>query len=159
MSCPAGLADYYFLFPRTEINQLEHVYEGPVLLTTANGNEMEVSNMETREPNSISTTYLSRIEPAIEPVSLRYDFGYDMLHRELSTQKKLNHSLQHCPERLHPKPVRMRTPAAGWTELPIKPSKASDQELPTAIDAILTWYTAVVDPTSSRYCHLLEDDL
>ena len=125
-SCADGLPDYYFVFPRSEINQFEKVYEDAVHQIRINGNEMELAKFETRVISSISTIYLLRTAPAIGPLSMRYDSGYDMLHREFSAEKKLNHSLENCPERLHPKSVRMWTPTAGWVDLPIKAAKASD---------------------------------
>ncbi|MGH9830913.1 MAG: hypothetical protein ACREDR_47515, partial [Blastocatellia bacterium] len=67
-----------------------------------------------------------RADAGFQPVSLRYDSSYDMLHRQLSSEHKLNHSLADCPERLHPKPVRLWTPSSGWTELKFPPAKASD---------------------------------
>ena len=93
---------------------------------TVTNEGIEVFKFEREPVNGSETIYAFRTQPAIEPVSLRYDTPYDMLHRELSAQGKLNHSLQDCPERLHPKPLRMWTPTGGWTELQIKPSKASD---------------------------------
>jgi hypothetical protein len=126
VSCPEGLPDYYFIFPRTEINEAERVYEDSLRIIRLNSEGMEIRTSELNKTDDAGTIYLFRTQPAIEPVSLRYDSAYDMLHRELSAQKKLNHSLEDCPERLHPKPVRMWTPTAGWTDLPLKPSKATD---------------------------------
>jgi hypothetical protein len=126
MSCPSGDPDYYFVFPRTEINLNEKVYENAVRQIDVPGDAIKVYNAQTLNPGSDRVIYSLRIRPTTELVSVRYDSGYDMLHRELSAQKKLDHSLENCPERLHPKPARMWTPAAGWVNLPVKPAKASD---------------------------------
>lgn len=126
VSCTEGSPDYYFVFPRTEINHFEKVYEDSVRRMEVTTEGIEVFKHEDLGLEGPQTIYSFRMQPPIEPVSLRYNSDYDMLHRELSTQKKLNHSLEDCPERLHPKPVRMWTPVGGWTELPIKPFKATD---------------------------------
>jgi hypothetical protein len=126
VSCQPGNPDYYLVFPRTEINQLEKFPEDPVRRVNVTEEGIEVFKSEVETVKGAKAIYSLRVEPAIEPVSLRYDTDYDMLHRELSTQKKLNHSLEDCPERLHPKPVRMWTPTGGWTELHFKSAKASD---------------------------------
>ena len=126
MNCPSGDPDYYFVFPRTEINLTERVYENSVRQIDVPGDAIEVYNAQTIDPDSNRVVYSLRIQPSPEIVSLRYDSGYDMLHRELSAQKKLDHSLKIAPNELHPKPVRMWTPASGWVDLPVKPAKASD---------------------------------
>ncbi|HLW97030.1 MAG TPA: hypothetical protein VKR82_00165 [Candidatus Acidoferrales bacterium] len=127
VSCQAGAPDYYFVFPGTEINRLEKEPEDSVRAVIVTEQGIEVFKDE-REPihGGGATIYSFRTQPSIEPVSLRYDTPYDMLHRELSAQGKLSHSLENCPERLHPKPVRMWTPVGGWTEIQLKPMKASD---------------------------------
>jgi hypothetical protein len=126
VNCQEGAPDYYFVFPRSEINRIEKVYEDPVRRLSVTGQGIEVYKYELRNVEGVETYYSLRTEPTIEPVSLRYGSDYDMMHRDLSAQKKLDHSLENCPERLHPKPVRMWTPAGGWIELAFKPSKATD---------------------------------
>jgi len=126
VSCADGAPDYYFVFPRSEINQVEKVHEDPVRRTKVTGQGIEVFKYELRDVEGVETFYSLRTEPTIEPVSLRYGSDYDMLHRQLSAQKKLDHSLDACPERLHPKPIRMWTPTSGWTDVRLKPSRSSD---------------------------------
>lgn len=126
VSCPEGFPDYYFVFPRSEINEMSGIYQDPVRGVTVSGEEIEISKAERQKAGGVRTIYEFRTEPRIEVVSLRYDSSYDMLHRELSAQKKLGHSLDNCPERIHPKPVKVWTPTAGWTELAVKPAKATE---------------------------------
>jgi hypothetical protein len=125
-SCQAGAPDYYFVFPRSEINQLEKEPEDSVRAVIVTDQGIEVRKFEREPINGSATIYTFRTQPSIEPVSVRYDTPYDMLHRELSAQGKLNHSLENCPERLHPMPVRLWTPSGGWTEFNFKHAKASD---------------------------------
>ncbi len=126
VNCPAGAPDYYFVFPRTEINKVKKAPEDPVRSVNVTDGGLEIFKSELETVEGPKAIYYFRIGPNLEPVSLRYDSGYDMLHRDLSAQTKLDHSLENCPERLNPKPVRLWTPNGGWAELRFKPSKASD---------------------------------
>ena len=127
LSCPEGAPDYYLVFPRSEINEQQRVYEHPVRLIQVNGTEIQLVKYELQfQKEGVATVYLLRASPEIEPVSLRFDSKYDMLHQELNAQGKLHHSLRDCPERLHPRPVRLWTPAKGWTTINFNPAGASD---------------------------------
>lgn len=126
VSCQGGAPDYYFVFPRTEINQVEKEPEDSVRNVAVTDEGIQIVKFE-REPSEGSATiYSFRTQPSIEPVSVRYDTPYDLLHNDLTAHGKLNHSLENCPERRHPKPVRLWTPSGGWTEIHLKPTKPSD---------------------------------
>jgi hypothetical protein len=45
-----------------------------------------------------------------------------MLHRKYEREGKLDHTLENCPERLHPRPIRMWTPGGGWKEIQLPPT-------------------------------------
>lgn len=124
VSCPDGAPDYYLVFPRSEINRLTATFPNFVEEIHVDGNEVELTKFELPEASGTSTMYRLRVEDGIQPVSIRYDSTYDMRHREFSSQHKLNHSLENCPERLHPLPVRVWTPAHGWSEIHFKPARA-----------------------------------
>jgi hypothetical protein len=115
------------VFPRSEINQFEKVYENPIFLIDINHDEVQVSKFETDSgPQGVRTIFLFRLDSHIEPVSLRYDSGYDMLHRELSAKGELDHSLDKCPERLHPQAVKIWTPTTRWSSLSFAAAKSAD---------------------------------
>lgn len=126
ISCGDGAPDYYFVFPRSEINRLRHTWEDSVRSIDVQGENVEVEKAELGDPNSgeewaaVQTLYGFRAGTTIAPVTLRFDSSYDMLHRDLQAKGKLDHPLESCPERLHPEPVRAWTPAQGWTEASIK---------------------------------------
>jgi hypothetical protein len=124
-SCPAGVPDYYFVFPRSEINRVAHVYEDSVSEIRLSEDGIEVSKNDAFESGREYTLYLLRRELPFSVVSLRYNSDYDRLHREWSANGKLNHTLENCPERMHPQPVRLWTSTDGWTELPVKPARAN----------------------------------
>lgn len=128
ISCGDGVPDYYFVFPRSEINRLRHSWEDSVHLIDVQGENVEVDKVEFGDPNSgeeskattVSTFYAFRAETTLFPVMLRFDSSYDMLHRDLQAKGMLDHPLESCPERLHPEAVRVWSPAQGWTEASIK---------------------------------------
>lgn len=127
VSCPEGDVDYYFVFPRSEINELEHIHEDAVTEVRVIGDEIEIRKAELNPHESPpQTIYLLKADPEVRVVSLRFESGYDMLHRQLQQEGKLRHTLEDCPERLHPRPIKMWTPAGGWTEIQLEPSRASE---------------------------------
>jgi hypothetical protein len=126
-SCSPGTPDYYLVFPRSEINRVEGVYEDQVEMVNVRRTDIEATKWELHRTGGVTMIYLMRIVDAgIEPISLRYDSGYDMLHRDLTEKGKLDHSLDQCSERLHPQPVRMWTPAAGWSLVSFPAARATD---------------------------------
>jgi hypothetical protein len=123
-SCPEGGPDYYLVFPRSEGNRIVNGYETPVLNITVSGNEVAFSKYETSAGGlGIDGVYLFGLEPRIHPISLRYGSFYDRQHREFERSGQLHHSLEQCPERLHPSPVRMWTASMGWADLRFDPSR------------------------------------
>lgn len=121
-SCPPGVADYYFVFPRSEISRASNVYEDPVFEIRVFQDGIELRKYERIREGTESTYYLLSRKPPFTLLSLRYDSAYEMLHRRWSAEGKLNHSLENCPEQLHPQPVRLWTPSGGWTDMPVKPA-------------------------------------
>jgi hypothetical protein len=120
-NCPPGNPDYYFVFPRSELNRLRQVYETPVVGLNVNGDQFEVDKLEVIPRTDVSMGYLFQTEPTLRLLSLHYDSRYEMLHRELEQKGELDHPLAKCPERLHPAPVRVWTPSDGWKEWDVKP--------------------------------------
>jgi hypothetical protein len=121
-SCPEGSPDYYFVFPRSEGNRLLKDYMNAIETIGVVGTEVEFSKFESKGPY-MDAIYLVGLEPSIHPISLRYGSNYELQHRELERSHELRHTLEQCPERVHPSPVRMWTPSGGWTELSFGPSR------------------------------------
>jgi len=124
VSCPAGAPDVYLVFPRSELNVIKNVYPTPVTLIEANGGEIQISKNELGGGSAARAIYLLRTEPSFQIVSVRFDTDYDQMHHELERAGALRHTIDDCPERLEPKPVRMWTPAGGWTELRVPATAA-----------------------------------
>ncbi len=124
-SCPPGDPDYYFVFPRSEINRASTIYENPVIDVRVSGDGIEVVKVERFNEGKETVINLLDTKPPFNLLGPLYNSEYNVLHATWSAEGKLSHKLENCPERLHPKPVRLWTPAAGWTEIPVKPAKAN----------------------------------
>jgi hypothetical protein len=120
VNCPAGVPDYYFTFPRSELNRTRQVYETAVASIVVNHDRFTVSAFDLFPNANVRTLYEFVTAPAMLPVSLRYSSTYETVHRDLERTHQLDHTLETCPERLHPLPVKMWTPSGGWTEVRIK---------------------------------------
>jgi hypothetical protein len=119
-SCAAaapGSPEYYFVFPRSEINRLKRVYEDQVDQLDVHGSELQATKKELHLSSGVTAVYVLRFDGGPKPVSLRFDSTYDMLHGELERGGALKHRLANCPERLHPEPVRVWTSATEWKEM------------------------------------------
>jgi predicted DNA-binding transcriptional regulator AlpA len=130
LSCPEGAPDYYFVFPRSEINQLYHAWEDSVRFINVQGNTIEVEKAELGDPalgdkadvGKVHVVYDFRADPTLRPTALRFDSWYDMMHRDLQTKSQLNHGIDSCAERLHPTPVRLWKPDGGWSQITLTPA-------------------------------------
>jgi hypothetical protein len=128
-NCPSGESDYYFVLPRSELNLLRKAYEDPVggITVDADGSGFTAHQRELGlDSPDIKTLYKFQSVPNPIPISVRFGSAYDMLHRELERTHHLNHRLEACPERLHPRPIRRWTPSEGWTEISLKPSSFNE---------------------------------
>ncbi len=129
LNCPTGDPDYYFLFPRSEINEITQYHEDSIINIAVRGKDIEVRKLEVpkgRVTYDSGTIYtLQNDDAGLWTALLRFDSGYDISHRQLEKEGKLDHTLENCPERLHPRPVRVWTPAGGWKEIQLEPAAAN----------------------------------
>jgi hypothetical protein len=125
LNCPKGDPAYYFVFPRSEINELVQFYEDRVYKIEVTDDEIELRKKETEWSAGAQSLYLLKSDGLIRPISVQFETEYDLLHNKLEREGKIGHSFTNCPERLHPRPVRMWTPAIGWTEIGLEPGLAS----------------------------------
>ncbi len=124
-SCPPGVPDYYFVFPRSEINRLSGVYEDPIFGVRIVNEGIQVRKYERLSKGGENIIYVFSKQPPFKLLSILYDSAYDMLHKKWSAEGKLSHPLENCPERLHPPPIRLWTPSTGWTEIHPAPATSS----------------------------------
>jgi hypothetical protein len=125
LNCAKGDPDYYFVFPRSEVNELMQFYEDRVSKMNVAGDEIELRKEETHWTTGAQTLYILKSDSVIHPVSVQFETAYDLLHNKLEREGKLNHNFTNCPERLHPRPVKMWTPAGGWQEIALGASQVS----------------------------------
>lgn len=119
-NCPVGVPDYYFVFPRSELNAIRKEYEQHASGLRIGGDELELWTRESSDYDfTVQSMYLFRLRPSLHPISRRYSSTYDLLHADLERSHQLDHSITACPERLHPPPIRMWTPSGGWQEIAI----------------------------------------
>jgi hypothetical protein len=125
LNCSEGAPDYYFVFPRSEINRLYNAWEDSVRFINVQGNTIEVDKAELGDPaleertdvGKVHVVYDFHAEPTFQPVAFRFDSWYDLMHRDLYDKGELDHRLEFCSERLHPAPIRLWTPNAGWSQI------------------------------------------
>jgi DNA-binding winged helix-turn-helix (wHTH) protein len=131
VSCSKRVPDYFFVFPRSEINQISRLWEDSVRFIYVHQDEFDVEKSALGDPvqgdqaevETVHIAYEFQTNPAVRPFSFRFDSRYDFKHRELEEAGKLDHSLDNCPERLNPPPVKVWTPVDGWTEVKLEPMK------------------------------------
>jgi hypothetical protein len=117
--CPKGVPAKYILFPRSELNLLKNPDLHPAGQILVYSHVVEVSTFEiTAAERRIYE--LSQIAD-FSIVNSRFSSTYWNLHRELEKSGELKHSAEHCPDRLHPRPLRVWTQATGWSETPLPP--------------------------------------
>lgn len=136
LNCRAGDPDYYFVFPKSEINRLYESWEDSIRVVTVQENHIEVDKAELGDPalgsitdiEKVHVVYEFRVAPAFEPYAFRFDSWYDIMHRDLHDKGKFDHDLDSCPERLRPEPVRLWTPTGGWTDFKLSSLKAANSQ-------------------------------
>lgn len=122
LDCGTGDPDQYVSFPRSELNKLLGSYEDPLAAIMVEQDHITLRKFATRNAkpsNYAHLLYEFRLGSALELQSLRFDSNYDMLHQKATAEGKLRHAIKDCPERVHPQPVRVWTPAKGWSELSV----------------------------------------
>jgi hypothetical protein len=122
LSCPAGKPDYYFVFPRSELSDIREIHEDSVIHVSVNHGQIEVEKGEPTKGDSARIHYVILSNEKFRVASLRFSSDYDEVHRRYEREGKIDHTLEKCPERLHPKPIKMWTPSTGWTEIQIPPT-------------------------------------
>ncbi len=117
-NCPSGSPDYYFVFPRSEINRAERVYELSLRDIRVVGNDVEAAvNEDTPAPQCVVSYYLLRFFPAPQLVSRRFNSGCEPTHRSLEQSHRISHSFENCPDLHNPVDIRLWTPSGHWTTL------------------------------------------
>lgn len=124
-SCAPGAPDYYFVFPRSELNRLTESYDMPVFESQVTSAGFEITVRDRWSWGKEGRIYLLEGERPFRVKSMRTNTEYQQLHKQWSDEGKLDHRYGDCPELLHPLPVKLWTPGSGWTEVQIAGTKAN----------------------------------
>lgn len=116
--CPRSFPAKYFLFPRSELNLLKMRYWHAAAFIEVYGQVAEVSTFETSAAER--RVYVLSPEGGFSLITSSYPAFWKQ-HRELEESGEIKHSPEQCPDRLHPRPLRVWTQATGWSEIPLPP--------------------------------------
>jgi hypothetical protein len=117
-NCPSGSPDYFFVFPRSEINRSLGPYELPLEDIRVIGNDVEVSASEDMlAPQRLVSYYLLRFSAFPQLISRRFSSEYESLHRSLEASHRISHAFRNCPGLLNPVDIRLWTPSGHGTTL------------------------------------------
>lgn len=120
--CPPGQSDFYFVFPRSEINEIQAIHENSITQIFVNGNQIEAVKGGVDQEDVTRVHYLINAADGFHLSAIRFNSEYDSTHRRFEREGKLQHSLEKCPERLNPRPVQLWTPKAGWANVALPPT-------------------------------------
>lgn len=115
-NCPQGHAHRYFVFPRSELNLLEGLPYNPVRSVRVSESQIEIL---CDEVSPAAAELLFRMTTDFDLTSVAMSDGYAELHRRLSQQGKITHSLRDCPALKQPYTVRMWDAEHGWSQIAV----------------------------------------
>ncbi len=115
-TCPTGDPERYYVFPRSELNQLTgSPVNYPYSLLVTDENRIEVSIREVSDTPTPLRTIYRLSHSALESVAM--SDPYWETHRRFELEGKLTHSSETCPERLQGKTVKIWQPGTGWKDV------------------------------------------
>jgi hypothetical protein len=126
-NCPAGGPRKYFVLPRSELSAAlrePYNYLDAITVPPRNDGPIEVSVRENSDPWNLRSVY--RFSTELMPESVGLSDRYWEVHRELSKSGKLDHGVDDCPERSDGMVVRVWQPDAGWKNIRVPPTFATN---------------------------------
>ncbi len=119
-ACPEGRPLRYYLFPRSELNTLQGGPYNPIKNLRTFENHLEFDTGEA-EPNRVrgpdwASYFVYQFSKNLDVETVSMSDGYADLHRRLSSEHRIAHSLEECPVLTRPYLVRMWDELNGWTE-------------------------------------------
>lgn len=113
-NCPTGRPLRYFVFPRSELNELstEPYNRAQEIIVTSN--YVEISVFERSEEHA-ELRSIYRLSRTLDVESVSMSDAYWEAHRRLGREGKISHTVQQCKEYSEGKEVRVWTPTSGWT--------------------------------------------
>jgi len=116
VGCGLGDPYAYFVLPRYDLSRILHNPNNKVYAITSDANAVIVKQAEISESDQILYDFSNDSSP--RPVRVNYSASFWPNHLELERQGKVTHSLEECPDRAHPPPVRVYQ-NGGWREVEV----------------------------------------
>jgi hypothetical protein len=115
--CPDGRPLRYFLFPRSELNRVEHAPANLVRVIHVSSGGVEVRTEEVPEsPTSPNVYGIYELSENLGIKNVSVTSAYWDLHRKLEDEGRITHSVARCRERTAPPKVRIWDRERGWHE-------------------------------------------
>jgi hypothetical protein len=119
-NCPPGEPYRYLLFPRSELTRLSGATYNNLRLIQVDGSHVSVGVSETTNPGVPGPDWEQYdLSKDFVPQSVWISDHFWTLHREMEVEGKIHHTVEQCPERTQPQPVRMWSPETGWKEIKV----------------------------------------
>lgn len=119
-NCPPGRPYRYFLFPRSELTQLSGAAYNNVKLIRVEGGRVKVFAQETYNREVPGPDWIKyELSDSLVPQSFTVSDHFWTQHRQFEVEGKLHHTVEQCPERTHPRKVRMWSAERGWEEIAV----------------------------------------
>jgi hypothetical protein len=122
-ACPTGEPFRYFLFPRSEVNQIIGPPYNSVFAVLITNAQIQAMTLEVAAGNTSPPADwgLYSISESSIPESVAFSDDYSLMHERLRLEGKIHHTLADCPERLKPIVVREWSALNGWTTIALPP--------------------------------------
>ncbi len=117
-NCPQGQPYRYLLFPQSELTVPSGAAYSQLSAIREDEGRIWVGVNETRVPG-LDNWKRYDLSDSFVPQSVWVSDQYWALHRQLELEGKIHHSVEQCPERTQPQPVRMWSPEAGWKDIKV----------------------------------------
>jgi hypothetical protein len=125
--CASERPRRYFLLPRSELSAAfgePYNYVDAITVPPRSDGLIEASVRESGDPWNLRSVY--RFSTEFVPESVGLSDRYWEVHRELSKSGKLDHGVDDCPERSAGMVVRVWQPDAGWKNIRVPPTFATN---------------------------------
>jgi hypothetical protein len=119
LSCERGQPLRYFVFPRSEMNRVAGAAYNEVRSLTPFDSWMEIRTLEALPSMDFITQGIYNLSDRLEIETATRSDAYWDRHRQLEAEGKIKHSVEQCPERTKPLPVRAWTPEKGWFDVSV----------------------------------------
>lgn len=116
LTCPPGKPLRYYVFPRTEVNQLQEEYLTNQVFEIRK-TELRVAVSTSELHSGARAIYEFSADPGMEPLVASLSDDFRERHNRLENAGRVHHPFEKCPDATRSLKARMWTPEAGWAEI------------------------------------------